>query len=91
MKDEKELVRGIVPSDPSPKAPDFVVMKMGVNVDSLKEWLAAHPANDKGWINMEVLRKKDGSGLYVVQDTWQPTEKSLKPKFDDKELEEIPF
>tara|TARA_R110002020_G_scaffold140724_1_gene312402 strand:+ start:246 stop:518 length:273 start_codon:yes stop_codon:yes gene_type:complete len=90
MNQEKTLVSGIRPMTPHENAPDFVILKLGLNVDSFREWLKANQPNEAGWVNMEVLKKKDGSGLYVVKDDWKP-EPKFQPKVNDSELEDIPF
>jgi hypothetical protein len=77
--------------DRNDKAPDFVVGRLSVNVDKFVAWLAEQERSEKGYVNMQVLRKRDGSGYYVALDTWKPT-KQAQPEtvpFDDSA--DIPF
>ena len=94
MSDEIKKSIGINAKFPSQNAPDFVVLKMGIQVEDFKSWLADQPANEAGWINLEVKRKMDDRGkLSISLDNWKPSEPSLKPKKkdDDAELDEVPF
>ncbi len=78
--------------DRNEKAPDFVVGRLSLNVDKFAAWLAEQERSEKGYVNMQVLRKRDGTGYYVALDTWKPQAKQAQPEpaaadFDDA----IPF
>jgi len=51
-------------------APDFVIGRVSVKVNKAVKFLNAH-ANEKGYVNMNILRSKDG-GAYMELDTWTP-------------------
>lgn len=51
-------------------APDFVIGRLSVKVNKVKDFLDAH-VNDRGYVNLNILRSKDG-GAYMELDTWQP-------------------
>jgi len=65
----------------NPKAPDFVVGNVVINVRQFQEWVAEHPellSEYKGekQLKLNVLRAKDEDKLNFTVDTWKPEPKS---------------
>lgn len=54
------------------QAPDWVVGRISINVDKFVEWLSEQDRSEKGYVNLNVHRKRDGSSYYVELDTWRP-------------------
>ena len=53
------------------KAPDFVVCSLSVKTDDFTQFLKEN-TNEKGYVNLQVLKSKDKSTLYAVVDTFEP-------------------
>jgi hypothetical protein len=53
------------------KAPDFVVCSLSVKTDDFTQFLKEN-TNEKGYVNLQVLKSKDKSTLYAVLDTFEP-------------------
>lgn len=72
-------------------APDFVVGKMSVNIESAKEYFEKH--GDNGWVNFEVKIGKSGK-YYCEHDSWKPNKDAapktkavdIAPSNDDEDL-----
>ena len=53
------------------KAPEFVVCSLSVKSDDFIQFLKEN-TNDKGYVNMQVLKSKDKGTMYAVLDTFEP-------------------
>ena len=53
------------------KAPDFVVCNLSCKSDDFMQFLREN-TNDKGYVNLQVLKSKDKSTMYAVLDTFEP-------------------
>ena len=53
------------------KAPDFVVCSLSVKTDEFIQFLREN-TNDKGYVNLQVLKSRDKGTLYAVLDTFEP-------------------
>ena len=53
------------------KAPDFVVCSISIKSDEFMQYLRENK-NDKGYLNVQVLKSKDKGTLYAVLDTFEP-------------------
>lgn len=42
------------------KSPDYVLGSFGFRLEEIKQYV-----NQKGWVNGEVLKAKDGNGVYI--------------------------
>lgn len=78
-----ELAKGFYFEKPREGAPDFIKARISVKVEdaiaTLKEY-----KNDSGYVNLELLKKKDGTGHYLQVNTYgletaQPTERPATP------------
>ena len=72
------------------KAPEFVVCSLSAKTDEFIQFLKEN-TNDKGYVNMQVLKNKDKGTMYAVLDTFEPkqnttttqTKKSVKTQIND--------
>ena len=53
------------------KAPEFVVCSLSVKTDDFVQFLKEN-TNEKGYVNLQVLKSKDKGTLYAVVDTFEP-------------------
>ena len=53
------------------KAPDFVVCSISLKIDEFAKFVKENK-NDKGYLNLQVLKSKDKGTLYAVLDTFEP-------------------
>jgi hypothetical protein len=53
------------------KAPDFVVCNISIKADEFDKFVKEN-TNEKGYVNLQVLKSKDKSTLYAVVDTFEP-------------------
>ena len=53
------------------KAPEFVICGLSVKTDDFTQFLKEN-TNEKGYVNLQVLRSKDKGTLYAVLDTFEP-------------------
>ena len=53
------------------KAPDFVVCNISIKADEFDMFVKENK-NDKGYVNLQVLKSKDKGTLYAVLDTFEP-------------------
>lgn len=63
-----KYANGIYFNLPNEKAPDFVIGKMSIQKEKFVEWLASEQANEKGYINLEILRSRDGKPYITVNE-----------------------
>ena len=72
------------------KAPEFVICGLSVKTDDFIQFLKEN-TNDKGYVNLQVLKSKDKGTLYSVLDTFEPkvstasteTKKAVKTQDSD--------
>ena len=53
------------------KAPEFVICNLSVKTDDFIQFLKEN-TNEKGYVNLQVLKSKDKGTLYAVVDTFEP-------------------
>ena len=68
--------KGIYFDKPHEKAPDFVIGKISIKKEAMLEWLNEAEANEKGYINLDVLNGKEDKPYVKIND-YKP-----KPKED---------
>lgn len=71
---DKKFVDGLYYKSPHESAPDFVIGELSIQKDKLMGWLHANEANDKGYINLQIKRSKEGK-MYIEINDWKPKEK----------------
>ena len=67
---EKIYARGLF-AKRNEKAPDFVICSLSVKTDDFTQFLKEN-TNEKGYVNLQVLKSKDKGTLYAVLDTFEP-------------------
>ena len=53
------------------KAPEFVICNLSVKSDDFIQFLKEN-TNEKGYVNLQVLKSKDKGTLYAELDTFEP-------------------
>ena len=53
------------------KAPEFVVCSLSFKADDFTQFLKEN-TNEKGYVNLQVLKSKDKGTLYAAVDTFEP-------------------
>ena len=97
-----EFVPGLIVKQKPDNAPDYVIGKLSINIDTFKDWLSS---KDGEWVNVELKIAKSGKA-YAAVDNWKPNAsapatrpapqkaapaKAAPSGFDDMDSEEIPF
>ncbi len=67
---EKIHVKGLF-AKRNEKAPEFVICGSPVKTDDFTQFLKEN-TNEKGYVNLQVLKSKDKGTLYAVLDTFEP-------------------
>jgi len=52
-------------------APEFVICGLSVKTDDLTQFLKEN-TNEKGYVNLQVLKSREKGTLYAVVDTFEP-------------------
>lgn len=73
MSEETQFPAGIYFDRPRENAPEFVKGRISLQKDQLTEYMAKH-ANEKGYVNLDLLKSKEGK-LYLKLNDWNPEEK----------------
>ena len=68
--EEKKFVTGMFVKR-NEKAPEFVVCNISIKADEFDKFIKEN-TNEKGYVNLQVLRSKDKGTLYAVLDTFEP-------------------
>ena len=88
MSEEKKFVDGLFVKVKN--APFWEVTELTFKVDKFKQYLNENQ-NEKGYVNIEILPKKDG-GKYPKLNDWKPKPKEEQPKQQPKEEgDDLPF
>ena len=88
---EKNYAKGLFVKR-NEKAPDFVVCNLSIKTDDFIQFLKEN-TNEKGYVNLQVLRSKEKSTLYAIVDTFTPKTDnvSTEPKKSVKTQVNDPF
>jgi len=80
---EKKYLNGVFVKEKQVK--DFTVLKCSIKLEDLKEFV-----NDSGYVNFDLLKRKEASekGIthYAVLDEWKPEKQPEKPESKDEDL-----
>lgn len=83
------IAKGFYFDKPREGAPEFIKARIGVNVEQAIELLQTYK-NESGYVNLELLKKKDGSGHYLQVNTYGlPMPKESAPKDESWRNENI--
>lgn len=63
-------VKGMIIDMPSKVSPSFVVGRIGIKVSTFLQYLEEH-INDNGFVNIDLLRDKEGKLYFKIND-WMP-------------------
>ena len=88
---EKNYAKGLFVKR-NEKAPDFVVCNLSIKTDDFIQFLHEN-TNEKGYVNLQVLKSKDKGTLYAIVDTFTPKTDnvSTEPKKSVKTQANDPF
>jgi len=86
---EKNYAKGLFVKR-NEKAPEFVVCNLSIKTDDFIQFLKEN-TNEKGYVNLQVLKGKDKGTFYANVDTFTPktdnvstdTKKSVKTQVND--------
>ena len=67
---EKINVKGLF-AKRNEKAPEFVICSLSVKTDDFTQFLKEN-TNEKGYVNLQVLKSKEKGTLYAEIDTFEP-------------------
>ncbi len=65
------FANGLFIKMPNERAPDFVLLDMSVKPQEFYTWCQQH-VDEKGWVNLQIKRSKDGSKVYGQLNSWKP-------------------
>ena len=68
--EEKKFATGMF-AKRNEKAPEFVVCNISIKADEFANFVKEN-TNDKGYVNLQILKSKDKGTLYAVLDTFEP-------------------
>ena len=71
------------------KAPEFVVCSLSFKTDDFIQFLEEN-TNDKGYLNIQVLKSRDKGTLYAILDTFEP-KTNTTPTQEKKSVKNDPF
>lgn len=74
MENETVFADGLYFNKKHDNAPDFVKGGLGIEVDRFVKFLQDNKGDD-GRVSLDLLKKKDGTGLYFKLNTWKPEKK----------------
>lgn len=80
---EKMETTGIYTVKRTDKTPDWVILKFGIKIEDAKQFI-----NDKGYLNIQVLKSKAGNPYAAIDDYKSEKKDENKEQPND---EEIPF
>ena len=87
--EEKKFAKGLF-AKRNEKAPDFVVCYLSFKSNEFIQFLKEN-TNDKGYVNLQVLKSREKGTMYSVLDTFEPNanttptqeKKSVKTQIND--------
>lgn len=68
---DKQFAKGFFFERPRQGAPEFVKGRMSIKVEEAIEFLR-ESANEKGYVNLDLLQSRDGNKLYFTLNDWKP-------------------
>lgn len=84
MENKNPLAGGFYFDKPHEKAPEFVKGRISIKADEAIETIKKY-TNEHGYVRLELLKKKDGSGHYLQVNTYGLDK--TEPQEDDS----VPF
>jgi hypothetical protein len=74
-----DLIPGMYWGERHEKAPSFVKGRVSFHLERFLDWAKQQQPNERGYLNAQLLEKKDGSGLYFKLDTYQKPQGDRAP------------
>ena len=71
------------------KAPEFVLCSLSIKTDDFIQFLKEN-TNDKGYVNLQVLKSREKGTIYAILDTFEPKTSST-PTQEKKVVKSDPF
>lgn len=68
---EPTFAAGFFFDKPREGAPDFVKGRVSIKTEDAIKMFEEHK-NEKGYVNLDLLKSKDGSKYYFTVNTWKP-------------------
>jgi len=95
QKKETVFANGFYFDKPREGAPDFVKGKLSIRAEDAITFLTTYK-NAKGYVNCQLLKKKDGTGFYFVLDQWEPkvekpTSYDAASLINEPHADDVPF
>jgi hypothetical protein len=87
---EKVFADGLIAKYPKEKAPSFVVAHISIKGKELIAFIEKHQKTD-GWLNLDLLKSKDGQKMYAVLNEWKPEKKEPNKKSEEISATDIPW
>jgi hypothetical protein len=69
---DKVYANGIWGNPPRDGAVDFVIGSLSIIPERFIEWLQQQTPNDKGYVRLDVLKRKSGDGWSFPLNDWKP-------------------
>ena len=69
---DKVYANGIWGDPPRDGAPDFVVGNLSIIPARFIEWLQQQTPNEKGYVRLDILTRKEGHGWSFPVNDWKP-------------------
>lgn len=88
--EQNPLAKGFYFDKPREGAPDFIKARISVKVTDAIEMLNTYK-NDKDYVNLELLKKKDGTGHYLQVNTYGLDVKESNLDTPEIKDEDVPF
>jgi len=80
MESEPVFADGIFFDKPREGAPEFVKGRASFKVDEAVAFLQKHK-NEKGYVNLDLLKSKEGGKLYFKLNDWKPEQEEKEQPF----------
>lgn len=96
MAQDKTFVDGFIAKFPHEKSPEFVIANISFKAQELITFIEKHKKPD-GYVNVDLLKSKDGQKMYAVLNEWKREEKKesapVLPDYGTEDInpEDIPF
>lgn len=90
---DKIFAGGMRFEKPKEGTPEFVKGRLSFKVDEAVEFLQKYK-NEKGWVNIDLLKSKEKGTLYLQLNDWKPKEQgevATKVEYPENELPPSPF
>jgi len=74
MSQTKRFPTGMYFNPPREGAPEFVRGSISIKKAEVLEWLNQEQSNDKGYVNLDVLKSREGKLYLAINDYVKPTD-----------------